>query len=116
MIRRPPRSTLFPYTTLFRSRDAGLAERGHPLGDVGLRADERDRPHQLLGDGGGGLVLPAVEVEVLDGARLVLVAVTPGEVVVEVLAAGAHAADVEGQLGAHLLQHRADVVPVADRA
>src|SRR3712207_8351536 len=31
MIRRPPRSTLFPYTTLFRSSvkvaDAGLAER-----------------------------------------------------------------------------------------
>src|SRR5689334_23428727 len=26
MIRRPPRSTLFPYTTLFRSRSAG---RGH---------------------------------------------------------------------------------------
>src|SRR2546422_6924918 len=25
MIRRPPRSTLFPYTTLFRSRDAGPA-------------------------------------------------------------------------------------------
>src|SRR2546422_5029067 len=24
MIRRPPRSTLFPYTTLFRSREAGL--------------------------------------------------------------------------------------------
>src|SRR2546425_12425391 len=24
MIRRPPRSTLFPYTTLFRSRDLGL--------------------------------------------------------------------------------------------
>src|SRR5258708_20256250 len=24
MIRRPPRSTLFPYTTLFRSRDAQL--------------------------------------------------------------------------------------------
>src|SRR2546425_7161144 len=24
MIRRPPRSTLFPYTTLFRSRDARL--------------------------------------------------------------------------------------------
>src|SRR2546422_2062968 len=30
MIRRPPRSTLFPYTTLFRSRDgsAGPARRG----------------------------------------------------------------------------------------
>src|SRR2546427_9306719 len=26
MIRRPPRSTLFPYTTLFRSDDAGLLE------------------------------------------------------------------------------------------
>src|SRR5256885_3617850 len=26
MIRRPPRSTLFPYTTLFRSRDRGLRE------------------------------------------------------------------------------------------
>src|SRR3989449_8165131 len=24
MIRRPPRSTLFPYTTLFRSNDAGV--------------------------------------------------------------------------------------------
>src|SRR2546425_1930675 len=27
MIRRPPRSTLFPYTTLFRSRPAPQAER-----------------------------------------------------------------------------------------
>src|SRR2546429_3101165 len=28
MIRRPPRSTLFPYTTLFRSRHAGGARGG----------------------------------------------------------------------------------------
>src|SRR3712207_8189090 len=28
MIRRPPRSTLFPYTTLFRSRVAGQARDG----------------------------------------------------------------------------------------
>src|SRR5256885_5559812 len=27
MIRRPPRSTLFPYTTLFRSFDASVADR-----------------------------------------------------------------------------------------
>src|SRR5256885_5596678 len=27
MIRRPPRSTLFPYTTLFRSHDTGRAAR-----------------------------------------------------------------------------------------
>src|SRR2546430_8775489 len=32
MIRRPPRSTLFPYTTLFRSRDMEAA--GHRKGTV----------------------------------------------------------------------------------
>src|SRR2546430_12771891 len=34
MIRRPPRSTLFPYTTLFRSaggRHPGTASRTHPV-------------------------------------------------------------------------------------
>src|SRR4051794_41669287 len=46
MIRRPPRSTLFPYTTLFRSGGAGL----------GLRA--------VVGD---HEVEPAVAVEVGDG-------------------------------------------------
>src|SRR2546422_8472186 len=36
MIRRPPRSTLFPYTTLFRSRQGGLGEPGADrLGEVG---------------------------------------------------------------------------------
>src|ERR1035441_3446449 len=29
MIRRPPRSTLFPYTTLFRSGLAGFIDRAH---------------------------------------------------------------------------------------
>src|SRR2546422_4416027 len=29
MIRRPPRSTLFPYTTLFRSRTEAPVEAGH---------------------------------------------------------------------------------------
>src|SRR2546426_7272353 len=29
MIRRPPRSTLFPYTTLFRSSSRGAANRDH---------------------------------------------------------------------------------------
>src|SRR2546426_2282715 len=32
MIRRPPRSTLFPYTTLFRSRVRGVARRIAQLG------------------------------------------------------------------------------------
>src|SRR2546427_8956834 len=37
MIRRPPRSTLFPYTTLFRSRDRGQARRLRPSRDFGRR-------------------------------------------------------------------------------
>src|SRR2546425_9161842 len=32
MIRRPPRSTLFPYTTLFRSSSEGDQDRGEPRG------------------------------------------------------------------------------------
>src|SRR3712207_6866578 len=53
MIRRPPRSTLFPYTTLFRSRVAGGA-RVHPGGDaVELRRLEgaerhRERPLRVV--------------------------------------------------------------------
>src|SRR3712207_8049732 len=47
MIRRPPRSTLFPYTTLFRSRLRAAAGRG-------------------AGGAGGG---PAVRLASLDGRR-----------------------------------------------
>src|SRR5260370_22152580 len=36
MIRRPPRSTLFPYTTLFRSLIASLASRA-PAGQAAVR-------------------------------------------------------------------------------
>src|SRR3712207_7280852 len=36
MIRRPPRSTLFPYTTLFRSSPSGTAHRARPGGDDDL--------------------------------------------------------------------------------
>src|SRR5258707_10396693 len=39
MIRRPPRSTLFPYTTLFRSADQ----------DVGLDPDLHELPDRVLG-------------------------------------------------------------------
>src|SRR6266487_1786518 len=47
MIRRPPRSTLFPYTTLFRSRHvqpAGMEQRE----EQGIR--QRDRSHCLSGE------------------------------------------------------------------
>src|SRR3712207_8017346 len=45
MIRRPPRSTLFPYTTLFRSLARALKEIGHDqLVDVKRRATVRAYP------------------------------------------------------------------------
>src|SRR2546426_4005232 len=51
MIRRPPRSTLFPYTTLFRSRPAASLDRPpHPLGDRRhARRAHRERPPDLRG-------------------------------------------------------------------
>src|SRR5256885_7264811 len=54
MIRRPPRSTLFPYTTLFRSIRAGhgtAAETGRAIGDLHLRI--LDRLAGGVGDGTG---------------------------------------------------------------
>src|SRR3712207_6975343 len=42
MIRRPPRSTLFPYTTLFRSRQGRGAR-------VGRRAPRREPPGGRIG-------------------------------------------------------------------
>src|SRR2546430_4514265 len=58
MIRRPPRSTLFPYTTLFRSR-AGL---GH--GEIGACPE---------GGGGGGAVVGGARIGrggARDGGRI----------------------------------------------
>src|SRR3712207_8800449 len=46
MIRRPPRSTLFPYTTLFRSDDA---DRDHRIGHAEIAED------RLAAEGGDDL-------------------------------------------------------------
>src|SRR2546426_6944851 len=48
MIRRPPRSTLFPYTTLFRSR--GVDHKGVAANDRRLRHHQDD---QQVDDGPG---------------------------------------------------------------
>src|SRR3712207_7460597 len=45
MIRRPPRSTLFPYTTLFRSLEL--------LPDIFGRGVDEHEPDDLIGVGGG---------------------------------------------------------------
>src|SRR2546430_12030283 len=52
MIRRPPRSTLFPYTTLFRSHDEGPGEIELPRRPARLAAQRARVPHHgadLLG-------------------------------------------------------------------
>src|SRR3712207_7795280 len=64
MIRRPPRSTLFPYTTLFRSRGADPRpcrdEEGQGLwpgrggGRQISRRPEVRRDHRRAGEGAGG--------------------------------------------------------------
>src|SRR3712207_8635325 len=62
MIRRPPRSTLFPYTTLFRSHWEGL-ETPAAAGD-GESGEER-KPAAVLrvrSDWGGRLALPFASV------------------------------------------------------
>src|SRR2546422_6747315 len=45
MIRRPPRSTLFPYTTLFRSPDALLAQQLRVSGALASRPLKEDPRH-----------------------------------------------------------------------
>src|SRR3712207_7237223 len=55
MIRRPPRSTLFPYTTLFRSRDPAAPAAGG-LRDAGRRLL---RPVPRGRAGGGPRIVPA---------------------------------------------------------
>src|SRR2546422_6242147 len=57
MIRRPPRSTLFPYTTLFRSRDTQRALTAYRAEDD-ERGPDRDVAHFR------GSVRPAVEATV----------------------------------------------------
>src|SRR3712207_8547290 len=43
MIRRPPRSTLFPYTTLFRSHDHRPGEAGRGRAEAGRQREVRLR-------------------------------------------------------------------------
>src|SRR3989449_8471765 len=65
MIRRPPRSTLFPYTTLFRSVEEGLLiERvtpGGPAERAGLRGGNRAVVAGMRRILIGGDVLVAIE-------------------------------------------------------
>src|SRR3712207_7422223 len=62
MIRRPPRSTLFPYTTLFRSADLRLREVLLEAQPQDLALAVREHAHQAL-DGRGVLGDPEAGVD-----------------------------------------------------
>src|SRR3712207_8711763 len=61
MIRRPPRSTLFPYTTLFRSRAAGRRDR--------LPTSRSRREAEDLARGEGGWNVGGLGSEIGDEGR-----------------------------------------------
>src|SRR3712207_8914602 len=64
MIRRPPRSTLFPYTTLFRSAVLGVVPR---IGLVGHQVRQLAQPVRQVGvDRHAGAVVALVVVEARD--------------------------------------------------
>src|SRR2546430_13627423 len=50
MIRRPPRSTLFPYTTLFRSHHGRRAQHDRNILERRLTPDVREVQGELLAD------------------------------------------------------------------
>src|SRR3712207_7600707 len=56
MIRRPPRSTLFPYTTLFRSQGMGLNARSYMGWQLPIRAS-----------GHAAALIDHIEADVLEG-------------------------------------------------
>src|SRR2546430_13592476 len=86
MIRRPPRSTLFPYTTLFRSRPwaipgvAGLEHRIGGLekqdvtGNVSYDPDNHDLTVRLRAQKVAGIAqdIPELEVDDPDGAEMLV--------------------------------------------
>src|SRR3712207_8613447 len=59
MIRRPPRSTLFPYTTLFRSQPVVQLDRGGQQHGLRERLLDLDQSARVLGPGRGDAAGPA---------------------------------------------------------
>src|SRR2546430_16310709 len=58
MIRRPPRSTLFPYTTLFRSIVTGIAARAGFSLNVAQEAIQMQTVVSLVSSGLGAAIVP----------------------------------------------------------
>src|SRR3712207_7273490 len=87
MIRRPPRSTLFPYTTLFRSQQAEAALRRQELAQGGLRRTLEE----LLGEGGTqdlNLVIKADVAGSVEALKEALARLSTDEVRVNIVRSG----------------------------
>src|SRR2546427_6366083 len=70
MIRRPPRSTLFPYTTLFRSGIESRGSRRHPqvlAAHAARAATGQDHLEPVAPNGGTGVAERAAELRNQDG-------------------------------------------------
>src|SRR2546427_12847884 len=61
MIRRPPRSTLFPYTTLFRSRRPAPSRLGLHSDDLIGRVDADPVPARVLGHDAHRVAVPRLD-------------------------------------------------------
>src|SRR3712207_7310066 len=71
MIRRPPRSTLFPYTTLFRSEPRMFNHNRGLWGYTGTAADGAPMTIQATGMGGPSAAIVVAELIDLGARRLV---------------------------------------------
>jgi len=112
MIRRPPRSTLFPYTTLFRSVDAGVTLSEMPI-DWEPRARDFPRRNRLI----SGLSAGVVVVEAAKRSGTLITARMAGEQGREVFAVPGSPLDPRSEgtnalikQGATLVTEAADVI------
>src|SRR6476619_3311513 len=96
-------------------RHARLGICGESLLDESLWSDEGYMSYQVIGNGVDRLGLAAGQVEILDVVGHVAESVARREVVVEVLAASTHAADVQRQLRFRPRQPVLDVVTDGQR-
>src|SRR5688572_444148 len=84
MIRRPPRSTLFPYTTLFRSYKSPTTLEIPEIETILVETDDPEGPYGAKEAGQGPLlpVVPAVANALYDaiGVRIHEVPITPDKI------------------------------------
>src|SRR5215510_3248006 len=90
--------------------DATVGPGAVVLADPPDRAHQRHLVAELVGDGGDGFVLALGQVQLLDALRGVAEAAADHHLLVEVLVAVAHAADVERHAGLHAGERAAHVV------